>query len=80
MLPAQALQQWSQLQQHWCALNPLTAVQQLEAAESAAWLLQRLVTQQVQQHMLCEGDVQEVQQQCEVCQTATNYAYTASVG
>lgn len=61
----QALQQWSQLQQHWCALNPLTAVQQLEAAESAAWLLQRLVTQQVQQQMLCEGDVQEVQQQCE---------------
>lgn len=41
-------------------------LQQLHAAESAAWLLQRLVTQQAAQQMLCEGDIQEVQQQSEV--------------
>lgn len=64
--PAQALQQWSSLQQHWCQHSPLSVLQQLEAAEAGAWLLQRLVTQQAQQQMLCEGDVQELQQQSEV--------------
>lgn len=66
MCPAQALQQWSSLQQHWCQHSPLSVLQQLEAAEAGAWLLQRLVTQQAQQQMLCEGDVQELQQQSEV--------------
>jgi hypothetical protein len=66
VVPLQALQQWSNLQQYWCRHSPLTALQQLEAAESAGWLLQRLVTQQALQQMLCEGDVQELQQQSEV--------------
>jgi hypothetical protein len=63
----QALQQWSSLQQQWCRQSPLSVLQQLEAAESAAWLLQRLVTQQALLQMLCEGDVQEMRQQSEVC-------------
>jgi hypothetical protein len=61
------LQQWSSLQQHWCLHSPLSVLQQLEAAEAGGWLLQRLVTQQAQQQMLCEDDVQELQQQSEVC-------------
>lgn len=66
LLDLQALQQWSSLQRHWCQHSPLSILQQLEAAESAGWLLQRLVTQQALQQMLCEGDVQELQQQSEV--------------
>lgn len=58
------MRQWSTLQQSWCRHSPLTAAQQLEAAESAGWLLQRLVTQQKQQQMLCEEDVQELQVNC----------------
>jgi hypothetical protein len=62
----QALYQWSRLQQQWCQQAPLSATQQLQAAESGAWLLQRLVTQQHAQQMLCEGDIHELREQSEV--------------
>lgn len=68
----QALQQWSSLQQHWCQHSPLSVLQQLDAAEAGGWLLQRLVTQQAQQQMLCEGDVQELQQQSEAAIAAAH--------
>jgi hypothetical protein len=63
---AQALAQWSSLQQHWCRQAPLSAGQQLQASESAAWLLQRLVTHQVAQQMLSGADIHELRQQSEV--------------
>lgn len=62
----QALQQWSQLQQHWCQQTPLSPLQALQAAEDAAWLLQRLVTQEVEQQLLSGSDVQELRHQSEV--------------
>lgn len=62
----QALQQWQQLQQQWSSRMPLSRYQKLEAAESAAWLLQRLATQQAQQQLLLEEDVEQLQQQSEV--------------
>lgn len=62
----QALQQWQELQQHWCSRMPLISQQQLEAAESAAWLLQRLASQQAQQQLLLEEDMEQLQQQTEV--------------
>jgi hypothetical protein len=61
----QALQQWHGLQQQWCHAAPLSTRQQLEAAEAAAWLLQRLATQQAVQQLLLDDDIEQLQQDSE---------------
>uniref|UniRef100_A0A383WP88 Protein SirB1 N-terminal domain-containing protein n=1 Tax=Tetradesmus obliquus TaxID=3088 RepID=A0A383WP88_TETOB len=58
----QALQQWHGLQQQWCSTAPLSISRQLESAEEAAWLLQRLATQQAVQQLLLEEDIEQLQQ------------------
>jgi hypothetical protein len=58
----QALQQWHGLQQQWCRAAPLSTSQQLEAAEAAAWLLQRLATQQAVQQLLLDDEIEQLQQ------------------
>ena len=59
--PVQALQQWHGLQQQWCSAAPLSTSRQLESAEEAAWLLQRLATQQAVQQLLLEEDIEQLQ-------------------
>ncbi|KAF6251695.1 hypothetical protein COO60DRAFT_1558044, partial [Scenedesmus sp. NREL 46B-D3] len=58
----QALQQWHGLQQQWRRATPLSTSQQLEAAEAAAWMLQRLATQQAVQQLLLDEDIEQLQE------------------
>jgi hypothetical protein len=59
----QALQQWHGLQQQWCSAAPLSVSQQLQSAEEAAWLLQRLATQQAVQQLLLDEEIEQLQQE-----------------